>query len=91
MTLLNQTIDQEFVAFTIVIISIRFLRVLRYNKQLGGIEFIYRVIKSNVYNLMTALFLLLTAIVIGATVFYLVEGPGQPDNFGSIPRSICIY
>jgi voltage-gated potassium channel len=64
--------------------AIRFFRVLRLNKHLKSIELLWAVLKAKFYNILSALVLLLTTIIIAATIIYLIEHDNNPVAFGSV-------
>lgn len=75
---------------TYVLRLVRLLRILRIAK-LGRFSNAWtlagRAIASRRYELMLALYAAALVMVVSSTLLYLVEGPGQPENFGSIPRA----
>lgn len=69
----------------------RLARVLRLAKM-GGFAQAWRVmgeaLASRRYELLLTLGAAGVALLISATLLHLVEGPAQPDKFGSIPRAL---
>lgn len=45
-------------------------------------------VSSRKYELFMSLFFALILLILSATAMYLIEGPGQPEKFGSIPRAL---
>ncbi|MFZ5719511.1 MAG: potassium channel family protein [Pseudomonadota bacterium] len=70
---------------------VRLLRILRVAK-LGRFSHAWnlagRALASRRYELLLALYAALFVMIVSATLLYLVEGPGQPEKFGSIPRAL---
>lgn len=75
---------------TYVLRLVRLLRILRIAK-LGRFSNAWTLaaaaIASRRYELLLALYAAGIVMVVSSTLLYLVEGPGQPENFGSIPRA----
>lgn len=69
---------------------VRLLRILRIAK-LGRFSTAWSLaghaIASRRYELLLALYAAALVMVVSSTLLYLVEGPIQPENFGSIPRA----
>lgn len=69
----------------------RLVRILRL-ASLGGfseaVKNLTEAVSSRRYELLLSLGLSLTLMLFGATAMWLVEGDGQPEDFGSIPRSL---
>ena len=69
----------------------RLARILRLAK-LGRFSRAWRLIgeavSSRRHELLLTLFAGLVLLIVSATLMYLVEGPGQPEKFGSIPRAL---
>jgi voltage-gated potassium channel len=70
---------------------LRLLRILRVAK-LGRFSRAWNLlggaVASRRYELLLTLIAALVVLLISSTLLFLVEGPGQPENFGSIPRSL---
>ena len=70
---------------------VRLLRILRLAK-LGRFSSAWnlagRAFASRRYELLLALYAAVFVMVISATLLYLVEGPSQPEKFGSLPRAL---
>ena len=64
---------------------IRLLKLTRYSPALGIIA---RVVRDQAKALTAAMFIMLTALLLTATIIYLVEHEAQPDKFTSIPESM---
>jgi voltage-gated potassium channel len=79
------------VAPTYMLRLFRLFRVLRLAK-LGRFSrawlLISEAIYSRRYELMLTVFLAQLVLLTSATLLYVVEGPGQPEKFGSIPRAL---
>jgi voltage-gated potassium channel len=76
---------------TYVLRIVRFARILRLAK-LGRFSqawrFLAEAIAGRRYELLLTFAAGVFVLITSATLLYLVEGPGQPDKFGSIPRSL---
>ena len=70
---------------------VRLLRILRVAK-LGRFSKAWnlaaRAVASRRYELLLALYAAVFVMIVSATLLYLVEGPTQPEKFGSIPRAL---
>jgi voltage-gated potassium channel len=70
---------------------LRLARILRLAK-LGRLSRAWRLmseaIRSRRYELLLTLFAAVFVMLVSATLLYLVEGPAQPEKFGSIPRAL---
>lgn len=64
---------------------LRFFKLLRYST---GIMSLFEAIYAERHTLFASLVVLLTVVVVAATVMYEVEGAVQPAQFGSIPLSM---
>ena len=79
------------VAPTSLLRLLRLSRILRLAK-LGRLSQAWALIAEAVgarrYELLLSLYAALAAMITSASLLYLIEGPGQPDKFGSIPRAL---
>ncbi len=67
---------------------LRILRVAKLGRFSSAWTFVGRAIASRRYELLLTLYAALFVMVISATLLYAVEGPSQPEKFGSIPRAL---
>lgn len=67
--------------------SLRILRVLRFANW-DALKLVAAVLRNRLPELGVSLGLLLCLVILSATGMYLVEGQGQPETFGSIPRAL---
>ncbi|HPG25049.1 MAG: potassium channel family protein [Spirochaetaceae bacterium] len=63
----------------------RIVKLTRYSVALHRIVEVYRLQRN---ALLAAFFLMAVAVVLSASALYVVEGPVQPDRFGSIPDAM---
>lgn len=64
---------------------VRLAKLARYSTALVMME---RAIRARASHLFVSLSLALVFLLISATIMYAVEGPDQPEQFGSIPRAL---
>lgn len=67
---------------------LRIVRLARYGRFSRAWSLMAEALVSRRHELLVALFVGLMALLVAATLMYLVEGEVQPDKFGSIPRSL---
>ena len=76
------------------IMALRVLRVLRmlrlaklgrFSRALGTLD---RAVRSRASHLLATFAMAAVFLLISATLMFLIEGDGQPDRFGSIPRAL---
>lgn len=68
---------------------LRLLRILKLSKYNTALQDLFHAISSEKKAFASALFLLVIATIVSASLMYFAEGHNQPDHFGSIPS--CIY
>jgi voltage-gated potassium channel len=66
----------------------RILRLAKLGRMSNAMGYLIEAIAARRYELLFSLFASLTFMVFSASLLYLVEGPAQPDKFGSIPRAL---
>lgn len=70
---------------------IRILRIMALGKvgrYSNALKSVADAVNSRRYELSMSVFFALILLVLSATAMYFVEGPVQPEKFGSIPRSL---
>lgn len=72
------------VKFLLILRLFRLLKLVRYFKAL---QIMVRVFKSKSQELLIAVFFTLTILIFISFLMYYVEGPHQPDVFGSVPET----
>ncbi len=68
---------------------LRLLRILKLSKYNTALQDLARAVMSEKKAFTSALFLILIATIVSASLMYFAEGHHQPEHFGSIPA--CIY
>ena len=68
---------------------LRLLRILKLSKYNTALQDLFHAVASEKKAFTSALFLLVIATIVSASLMYFAEGHHQPDHFGSIPA--CIY
>jgi voltage-gated potassium channel len=68
---------------------LRLLRILKLSNYNTALQDLYQAIKSERKAFASALFLLVIATIVSASLMYFAEGHDQPEHFASIPA--CIY
>jgi voltage-gated potassium channel len=68
---------------------LRLLRILKLSKYNTALQDLFHAVASEKKAFASALFLLLIATIVSASLMYFAEGHNQPEHFGSIPH--CIY
>ncbi len=68
---------------------LRLLRILKLSKYNTALQDLARAVMSEKKAFTSALFLILIATIVSASLMYFAEGHNQPEHFGSIPA--CIY
>ena len=68
---------------------LRLLRILKLSKYNTALQDLFHAVASEKKAFTSALFLLLIATIVSASMMYFAEGHNQPEHFGSIPH--CIY
>ncbi len=68
-----------------LILLIKLARLGKYGKS---IDLLKRAISNQLPELLITLIVAIAILFVSATLLYLVEGSEQPENFGSIPRSL---
>ncbi len=68
---------------------LRLLRILKLSKYNTALQDLGRAVISEKKAFMSAMFLLLIATIVSASLMYFAEADNQPEFFGSIP--LCIY
>lgn len=66
----------------------RILRLAKLGRMSNAMSYLIDAMVARRYELLFSLFVSLTFMVFSASLLYLVEGPVQPDKFGSIPRAM---
>ncbi|MGI8841301.1 MAG: ion transporter [Caulobacteraceae bacterium] len=66
----------------------RILRLAKLGRMSNAMSYLIEAMMARRYELLFSLFVSLTFMVFSASLLYLVEGPAQPDKFGSIPRAM---
>jgi voltage-gated potassium channel len=66
----------------------RILRLAKLGRMSNAMGYLIEAMAARRYELLFSLFASLTFMVFSASILYLVEGPAQPDKFGSIPRAL---
>lgn len=67
---------------------VRVMRIAKLGRMSRAFLSLSEAVRSRRYELLLTLYLAIGLLVLGATAMYWVEGPIQPDKFGSIPRSL---
>ena len=67
---------------------LRILRLAKLGRMSGALRNLTAAVSSRRFELAATIGLALMVLVFGATALYWIEGPLQPDKFGSIPRSL---
>ena len=68
---------------------LRLLRILKLSKYNTALQDLFHAVASERKAFTSALFLLVIATIVSASLMYFAEGHNQPEHFGSIPA--CIY
>ncbi|MEO0314665.1 MAG: hypothetical protein RI928_1121 [Pseudomonadota bacterium] len=68
---------------------LRLLRILKLSKYNTALQDLFHAVASEKKAFTSALFLLVIATIVSASLMYFAEGHHQPEHFGSIPT--CIY
>ena len=68
---------------------LRLLRILKLSKYNTALQDLFHAVASEKKAFTSALFLLVIATVVSASMMYFAEGHNQPQHFGSIPA--CLY
>jgi voltage-gated potassium channel len=71
--------------------SFRILRILRLAKlgrMSSAMSYLIEAVQARRYEMFFSLVIGVSFLVLSATALYMVEGPVQPDKFGSIPRAM---
>ena len=66
----------------------RILRIAKLGRMSNAMSYLIEAMVARRYELLFSLFVSLTFMVFSASLLYLVEGPAQPEKFGSIPRAM---
>jgi voltage-gated potassium channel len=66
----------------------RILRLAKLGRMSNAMGYLIEAMAARRYELLFSLFASLAFMVFSASILYLVEGPAQPDKFGSIPRAL---
>jgi len=66
----------------------RILRLAKLGRMSNAMGYLVEAMAARRYELLFSLFASLTFMVFSASILYMVEGPAQPDKFGSIPRAL---
>jgi len=67
---------------------LRILRVAKLGRFSRAWNFVGRAIASRRYELLLTFYGAVFVMIVSATLLYIVEGPVQPEKFGSIPRAL---
>ena len=67
---------------------LRILRVAKLGRFSRAWTFVGRAIASRRYELLLTFYAAVFVMIVSATLLYIVEGPSQPEKFGSIPRAL---
>ena len=68
--------------------ALRLFRLFKLARYIPAFKVLGEALQRASSQLLTSLFLALALVYISAIILYLIEGKGQPDAFGSIPRAI---
>ncbi len=68
---------------------LRLLRILKLSKYNTALQDLFHAVASEKKAFTSAMFLLVIATIVSASLMYFAEGHHQPEHFGSIPH--CIY
>ncbi len=81
-----------FVAPSVMVLRLvrvlRMLRIAKFGRYSKAFQMMTRAIHSRASQLWVTLFITGFFMIISATLMYWIEGDGQPDLFGSIPRAM---
>ncbi|MEO8927081.1 MAG: ion transporter [Caulobacteraceae bacterium] len=66
----------------------RILRIAKLGRMSNAMSYLIEAMMARRYELLFSLFVSLTFMVFSASLLYFVEGPAQPEKFGSIPRAL---
>jgi len=66
----------------------RILRLAKLGRMSRAMNYLIDAIKARRYELFFSLCVGMSFVVVAATLLYIIEGPIQPDKFGSIPRAM---
>ena len=78
--------NQSFVLRLVRLVRIlRLARLGRFSSALGAIG---EAVNGRRYELLTSLCIAFLLLLVSSTVLYILEGEAQPENFGSIPRTM---
>jgi len=72
----------------LILRALRLVRIFKLTRYSRSMELLITVLKQEAETIISAIFVLIIAIIISATGIYLVEGDVQPEAFGSIPRAL---
>lgn len=67
---------------------LRILRLAKLGRMSSALSLLWETVRSRRYELTVTFALAGTVLILGATALYWIEGSVQPDQFGSIPRSL---
>ena len=67
---------------------LRIVRLAKLGRFSRAFDLAGRAIASRRYELLLALYAAVLVMIVSSTLLYLVEGPAQPEKFGSIPRAM---
>lgn len=71
-----------------VLLILRLLRLLKMARYSPGISSVMAAIEAERRALVASLLIIVLALVLVAGIMHLIEGPVQPQNFGSIPKAM---
>ena len=77
--------DQPFVRVLRLLIVLRIFKLSRYNTSFNVLG---SVLRKKRWELFATVIIGATLLIVASTLMYLVEGPVQPDKFGSIPDAM---
>lgn len=67
---------------------LRILRLAKLGRMSSAMSYLIEAVQARRYEMFFSLVIGLSFLVLSATALYMVEGPVQPDKFGSIPRAM---
>jgi voltage-gated potassium channel len=74
--------------FLTILKALRLFRLFKLARYIPAFKVLGEALQRASSQLFTSLFLALALVYISAIILYLIEGKGQPEAFGSIPRAI---
>jgi voltage-gated potassium channel len=68
--------------------ALRLLRLLKLSRHFKSLEIFWHVIRTQIPILFGATLVIFILLILSSTVMYLIESPGQPDEFGNISKAM---